>query len=65
MKIINNRNINRLVLIILFFMISTLTLLGMSRILEFLNSGADRSSMLHLELTTEDAYLPKVVWRDL
>jgi hypothetical protein len=60
MKIINNRNINRLVLIILFFMIST-NLFGMSRILNFWIQALI-AAVCYIELTTEDAYLPKVVY---
>ncbi|WP_418262019.1 glycoside hydrolase family 2 TIM barrel-domain containing protein [Flavobacterium faecale] len=65
MKFINNRNMYRFALILLFVLISLLSLLGVNRILEYLNTGADRSSMLHLELNSEDTYLPKVVWKKI
>lgn len=37
--------------------------MGISKVLEFLNSGANRSSMLHLEKETINTYLPKVTWQ--
>jgi hypothetical protein len=42
-----------------------LLLFGLSSILEYLNSGADRTSMLHLEKETVNTYLPKVIWEEL
>ncbi|UQD55853.1 glycoside hydrolase family 2 TIM barrel-domain containing protein [Flavobacterium sp. K5-23] len=65
MSIINNKNIYRSVLIGSFILVNILLLLGISQVLEYLNSGADRSTILHLEKTTEDTYLPKVNWVDL
>lgn len=62
MTLINNKNITRAVLILSFILINVLLLLGISKVLDFLNSGADRSSMLHLEKETFTTYLPKVVW---
>ena len=62
MNLINNRNITRAVLIISFIIVNILLLLGISKVLDFLNSGADRTSMLHLEKETINVYLPKVVW---
>jgi len=41
-----------------------LIIFGISQVLSYLNSGADRSSMLHLELNKEEVYLPKVIWKD-
>ncbi len=40
-------------------------LYGTSTVLEYLNSGADRSTMLHLEKETVNTYMPKVNWEDL
>lgn len=65
MNLINNKNIYRAVLIISFIGLNILLLLGLSRILEYLNSGADRSTMLHLEKETVSTYLPKVNWISL
>jgi hypothetical protein len=33
---------------------------NISKVLDFLNSGADRTSMLHLEKETFNTYLPKL-----
>lgn len=67
MALINNRNINRNInrtfLMVLFLLINVLLLMGISKVLEFLNSGADRTSMLHLEKETVNTYLPKVTWQ--
>ena len=38
---------------------------GLSKVLEFLNSGADRKNMLHLDKETINTYLPKVLWEKL
>lgn len=65
MTLINNRNITRAVLIISFILINILLLLGISKVLDFLNSGAERTSMLHLEKETINTYLPKVVWEGI
>ncbi|MDX6192003.1 cellulase family glycosylhydrolase [Flavobacterium sp. Fl-318] len=62
MIVINNKNNYRAILIVSFIAINILVLFGMSEILGYLNSGADRSSMLHLEKETSDTYLPKVTW---
>ncbi|CAM4134014.1 MULTISPECIES: glycoside hydrolase family 5 protein [Flavobacterium] len=65
MSLINNKNIYRTILIVSFIGLNILLLLGISRILEYLNSGADRSTMLHLEKETVSTYLPKVNWISL
>ena len=63
MVLINNRNINRSFLIVSFLFINVLLLMGISQVLEFLNSGANRSTMLHLEKETVNTYLPEVIWQ--
>ena len=63
MVLINNRNINRTFLIVSFLFVNVLLLMGISKVLEFLNSGANRSSMLHLEKETINTYLPAVTWQ--
>jgi hypothetical protein len=65
MKLINNRNIYKAALILSFMLLSMLSLLGMSKVLDFLNTGADRSTMLHLETESEDVYLPEIRWTNL
>ncbi|WP_371812586.1 glycosyl hydrolase family 5 [Aquimarina sp. U1-2] len=39
-------------------------LFGISQTLTYLNTDADRSSMLHLALNKEKLYVPKVTWKD-
>lgn len=65
MRLINNRNIYKTALILSFIVISIFTLLGLAKILDYLNTGAERTSMLHLETESEDVYLPKVQWTSL
>lgn len=65
MRLINNRNIYKGAFIFSFILICIFTLLGLARILDYLNTGADRSSMLHLETESEDIYLPKINWTNL
>jgi Cellulase (glycosyl hydrolase family 5) len=62
MSFINNKNTIRIVFISSFILLNVLLLFGLSNILEYLNSGADRASMLHLEKETVNTYLPKVIW---
>jgi hypothetical protein len=64
MSLINNRNTIRTLLIGSFILLNVLLLFGTSTVLEYLNSGADRSSMLHLEKETVNTYLPKVTWEE-
>jgi Cellulase (glycosyl hydrolase family 5) len=65
MSLINNRNTIRIILIGSFILLNVLLLFGTSTVLEYLNSGADRSSMLHLEKETVNTFLPKVTWEEL
>lgn len=65
MSPINNRNITRAALILSFILINVLLLLGISKVLDYLNSGANRTSMLHLEKETVNTYLPKVIWESV
>jgi len=62
---INNKKTIRIVLISSFILLNVLLLFGLSSILNYLNTGADRSSMLHLEKETVNTYLPKVSWEAL
>jgi hypothetical protein len=63
MVLINNRNINRSFLIVSFLLLNLLLLMGISNVLAYLNSGASRSTMLHLEKETIHTYLPEVSWQ--
>lgn len=64
MTLINNKNIYRTILIVSFILMNILILLGINKVLVFLNTGAERTSMLHLEKETIDTYLPKTIWED-
>ena len=59
-----NKNIYRFVIIASFLGIVILILFGISQVLSYLNTGADRSSMLHIKLEDNQVYLPKVIWSD-
>lgn len=52
----------RVVLIASFLGVNALILFGISSVWSYLNTGADRSSRLHLNLEEVTTYLPKVVW---
>jgi hypothetical protein len=62
MSIINNRSVYRTILIVSFILLNLLLLLGINKTLIFLNTGAERISMLHLEKETINTYLPKTIW---
>ncbi|AWG20455.1 glycosyl hydrolase family 5 [Flavobacterium faecale] len=65
MKLINNKSILKAAFVLSFILISIFTMLGIGRILDYLNTGASRATMLHLETESEDVYLPKVTWTNL
>ena len=65
MSLINNRNSYRVFLLISFIALNILVLFGISSILAYLNEGADRSTMLHLDKVSANTYLPKVTWKSL
>jgi Cellulase (glycosyl hydrolase family 5) len=60
---INNRNSIRILLILSFILLNLAILFGISKTLGYLNSGADRVSMLHLEEKAAPTYRPKVTWQ--
>ncbi|AXG72874.1 glycosyl hydrolase family 5 [Flavobacterium arcticum] len=62
---VNNKNIYKILLLASFVGINILLLFGLSNILGYLNTGAERTSMLHLEKETVNTYLPKVKWTSL
>ncbi|TPN86917.1 cellulase family glycosylhydrolase [Aquimarina algicola] len=59
-----NKNFYRSLVITSFIGLMVLLLFGISQILSYLNTGADRSVMLRLALNKENTYLPKVIWKD-
>lgn len=65
MSLINNKNSYRVFLLISFIALNILVLFGISSILAYLNEGADRNTMLHLDKVTANTYLPKIKWLSL
>ncbi len=59
-----NKNIYRSVILVSFLGIIILILFGISQVLSYLNTGANRSSMLHVNFENSQVYLPKVSWID-
>ncbi|MEK6152180.1 cellulase family glycosylhydrolase [Flavobacteriaceae bacterium 3-367] len=60
-----NKHMYRALLLLSFLGINALVLIGIGSTFSYLNSGADRASMLHLAHETETTYLPKVHWSTL
>ncbi|MBT8210041.1 MAG: cellulase family glycosylhydrolase [Eudoraea sp.] len=57
-----NKLIYRSALLLSFIGINALILMGIGAVISYLNTGADRSSILHLGVTLEQVYLPKTSW---
>ena len=60
-----NKNILRTILIASYIMIVALIISGISALFSYLNTGADRSTMLHTEIQKVEQYLPKLIWEPL
>lgn len=60
-----NRTLYRILLIASFLMLNAFIIMGISAVISYLNTGADRSSMLHLPEKLSPNYLPKIVWSPL
>ena len=60
-----NKNIIRSILIISYIIVIALIVSGISGLFSYLNTGADRSKMLHTEIKKIEQYLPKVIWQPL
>ena len=56
--------IYRTLILLSFIGVNGLLLFGISQTLSFLNTGADRSGMLHIGVKNKQAYMPKVSWKD-
>ena len=59
-----NKRILRSVLMLTYFLIIGILLFLISSLYSFLNTGADRSKMLHTEVKQVEQYLPKVIWKN-
>ncbi|NNK73689.1 MAG: glycosyl hydrolase family 5, partial [Flavobacteriaceae bacterium] len=58
----SNKAILRTVLVLSYIILIGLVVFGISALFSYLNTGADRSSMLHTEVKKIDQYLPHVEW---
>ncbi|PQJ72605.1 glycoside hydrolase family 2 TIM barrel-domain containing protein [Polaribacter butkevichii] len=59
-----NKRILRGVLMLTYMAIIGILLFLVSSLYSFLNTGADRSKMLHTEVKQAEQYLPKVTWKN-
>lgn len=57
-----NKILIRILSIILFMSVTSLILFGISAIFNFLNTGADRSKILHTEVLKAQQYIPTMEW---
>lgn len=60
-----NKNIMRTILIASYIMLVALIISGVSALFSYLNTGADRSKMLHTEIKKVEQYLPTINWEPL
>jgi len=60
-----NKTLYRTVLIVTFLAINTLIIYGIGAAWAFMNTGADKTSMLHLEVPMDDVYKPNIEWINL
>lgn len=60
-----NKNILRGVIVLIYVLMTFLILYGVAAIFTYLNTGADRSKILHTEIKKVDQYLPEVSWLPL
>ncbi|MCB4807985.1 glycosyl hydrolase family 5 [Tamlana sp. 62-3] len=60
-----NKNIMRTVLLASYILLIALIVSALSGIFSYLNTGADRSKMLHTEIAKVEQYLPKMTWESL
>lgn len=58
-----NKNILRVTLLSSYILLIALIIFGVSTLYSYLNTGADRSAMLHTEIKKSDQYLPKIHWQ--
>ncbi|MCH9660251.1 MAG: cellulase family glycosylhydrolase [Bacteroidetes bacterium] len=60
-----NRTLYRVFILATFVGVLALTIFGISQLLAFLNSGADRSSIFHKDLARATYYIPSLTWIDI
>ncbi len=59
---VKNRNILRAAILLSYIAITLFLVYGVGALYSYLNTGADRSKMLHTELKKIDQYLPELTW---
>ncbi|WP_035715963.1 glycoside hydrolase family 2 TIM barrel-domain containing protein [Christiangramia echinicola] len=57
-----NKNLYRAILILSFLAANAILIFGISSVWGYLNTGADRSTMLHTEIKSKQMYLPEISW---
>lgn len=60
-----NRIIIRTIVLLMYVLILGLVLFGISAVFSYLNTGADRSKMLHTEIEKVEYYIPSLEWTSL
>lgn len=60
-----NKTLYRTVIIATFVAVNALIISGIGSAWVFLNTGADRTSMLHLEVPMDEVYRPEIEWSNL
>ncbi len=62
---VKNRNILRALILLSYVAITLFLVYGVGALYSYLNTGADRSKMLHTELKKIEQYLPELTWAPL
>ncbi|GAA4230913.1 cellulase family glycosylhydrolase [Postechiella marina] len=60
-----NKTLYRVIILVTFIAVNALIIFGISAAWAFMNTGADKTSMLHLEVPMEDVYKPSLTWTNL
>lgn len=60
-----NKSVYRILVLTGFILINAGILFGISQVIAYLNTGADRTKMLHLDLERERYYVPEVIWESI
>jgi len=60
-----NKTILRAAILLIFVLVNAGILYGISQIIAYLNTGADKTTMLHLDAKRGDYYLPDVIWESV
>ncbi len=60
----HRKNTYRILLLLVFIGVNILILFGIGQLFSYLNTGADRTSILHVTSPDAKVYLPKVIWEN-